>query len=323
MADELIFHIGTHKTGSTAIQKTLFENSAALELSHTLYPQVGFCIYGHHGIAEAADRKDNQQIEILTDKINRLPGRVVISSENFSRCSRDGIMHLKEKLNVPKVRVVCYVRNLLDIVPIWWKELLKHDYTCGLPEFLASCMVRPFSVHVLNPSGIVDGWAAVFGRGAIEIYLYDEIEDTAHHFMTEVLKLPAYEKLAEFKWINVSFDYGSAELVRVLNTLNLKGVEILMRSEPAKILAKQLLQKSDPFLKSIRVDYDSFIFQHIERGLLRNWHDRIIGLESRGRVFRKRVAWTEFIDCDFWIYEIELAKAVRALADASRVSSAR
>ncbi|HMN86610.1 MAG TPA: hypothetical protein PKA74_11550, partial [Bauldia sp.] len=47
----LLIHVGPHKTGTTAIQQSLVENAALLRAAGHSYPEVGFLLFGHHGLA--------------------------------------------------------------------------------------------------------------------------------------------------------------------------------------------------------------------------------------------------------------------------------
>ena len=83
-----IFHIGTHKTGSTAIQSFLFANRNRLLKSGILYPSVGLKDKAHHNAAWTLKAGDINKTKALFLKIEREASSyevdtVLLSSEEF------------------------------------------------------------------------------------------------------------------------------------------------------------------------------------------------------------------------------------------------
>lgn len=83
---KLIIHIGQHKTGSTAIQQSLFKSCDSND--SVLYPKTGSALSGHHAISDIF-QKNNKQIEeffvdFFAEVSESSASLVVLSSEYFS-----------------------------------------------------------------------------------------------------------------------------------------------------------------------------------------------------------------------------------------------
>lgn len=83
-----IIHIGTHKTGSTALQRFLFVNRDQLLAKGILYPLVGVMDCAHHELAWAVRSGDQGKVDELlraieTEATATGVGRIVLSSEEF------------------------------------------------------------------------------------------------------------------------------------------------------------------------------------------------------------------------------------------------
>ena len=90
----LVLHIGTHKTGTTAIQNVFWRNSAELESNGVIYPRLHRRHSGHHGlIAEAAQLPLAYRLsgggwdamKRLADRWKSSDVTLFLSSEEFSR----------------------------------------------------------------------------------------------------------------------------------------------------------------------------------------------------------------------------------------------
>lgn len=145
MSNELVFHIGMAKTGSTAIQRFLYENGAALKQYGWLYPDLKnelshapldrvlkekngdlFRIYEY---ASAKEKMFDVNWNILWKHVlNHLENwKVIISSENLFDYSADFWKRVKEKYG--RIKVLVYLRRQDRFIESCWNELVK-DTNC-------------------------------------------------------------------------------------------------------------------------------------------------------------------------------------------------
>lgn len=158
---KVILHIGMHKTGTTAVQKTFFDNRQALLKKGFAYPDIRPA-QGHHALVtkwlhkmhetyhpkEGADALWSSLVEKYADTDKTL----FLSSEEFSRgrpSARVNFSELREMLApFEEVRAICTLRHQVPFlqsiysevskkrVPQPWKfylaQALKSKYAAGL-----------------------------------------------------------------------------------------------------------------------------------------------------------------------------------------------
>jgi hypothetical protein len=141
-------HIGTHKTGTTAIQCTLDSHRVELAGKGFLYPHTGLRAGnpGHHNIASELDERPefNAQYGTLDDLIEEISGpahHVILSSERFyflfSHFARLNSLIDRLKRCGLRVVIVVYFRNTPDFFRSAYFEMLKHGYSAPFRAFLS------------------------------------------------------------------------------------------------------------------------------------------------------------------------------------------
>jgi hypothetical protein len=312
---EITIHIGSHKTGSTAIQKTLSENRVYLRDVGYDYPEIGFTYYGHHAL-QALLEGDGSAISAVASDLKKIEKKIIISSENFSRSSPKGVARLGNIVRTLGLqpRIIYYQRNILDITYVWWQELVKHGLEKTFLEYYGICLTRPFSQHILSPHTTLNRWADAFGRDAISIFIYDQIQDTAAHFFEQVLDLEGYQIKPDTVGINKSFDVPSTELIRCFNMFGHRGVDLVLKDPETQKLRSELRSASQDKMTELQVDFDCFLFKTIEREFADNWRDRIEGTSIGEPIFSKRSTNLRFIDSSFWMSQWQLSAKIEAYA---------
>lgn len=183
MFHECIVHIGAEKTGSTAIQNTLSSGREALLASGWLYPKTlglwgpqfvwvmlcldeawlrGGDLAGALGIELESDWRcwQDRMLAALEEEIGAGCGadRMIVSSEHFH--SRLGRWCLR-------FQIVVYLRRQDRMAVSWYSTMIKEigDDQCA-----------PFEVGYPSFLELYKNWAAVFGKNAMEVRVYEEAQ---------------------------------------------------------------------------------------------------------------------------------------------------
>lgn len=147
MKKKLFLHVGTHKTGTTALQNFLTVNKQLLREQGVLIPVSG-CVdpySGHHNIAwELNDdhrfQSDYGTLDDLCAEISRSDCHtVIVSSEDFEYLySRpEALVTLKHCLNAVEcqVEVIVFFREWGEYIISLYAELLKHGLDLSFRAF--------------------------------------------------------------------------------------------------------------------------------------------------------------------------------------------
>jgi len=171
---ELVLHIGTHKTGSTSIQKNLHQNAKKLESQGVFYPTEKTVWGGHHQLPWALGIKHpNRDINVTVDDcldawLNKKFEKIIISSEDFDFLPRDMILELKKKLRGLNVRIVIYLRDQVSYLISDYKQHVQMEsvkFGGHLDDFYFKYKFeRRFNYHAL-----LMPWARIFGMTSIDV----------------------------------------------------------------------------------------------------------------------------------------------------------
>jgi hypothetical protein len=138
-------HIGTHKTGTTAIQVQLNNHRDRLAQRGFLYPKTGIPDKhaGHHNIAWQlrGDHRFKPESGTLNDlflEIDKSEHDIILSSEDFE-CTADKLGSFISKLEQHgcKVAVVIYFRDQLTYSRSLYIELISVGYDRTFDHFLS------------------------------------------------------------------------------------------------------------------------------------------------------------------------------------------
>ncbi|MBN8285752.1 hypothetical protein, partial [Zoogloea sp.] len=132
MKKRLIAHIGTHKTGSTSIQKALYDARGALRQAGILFPSTdrGPRPSKHHSINTAAksglpEAKD-AEYRALMDEFNASGAHtMIVSAEGFSAPTPDVAEFFARFLPDFDLEVVCYLRRQDQFVESLYNQVLR------------------------------------------------------------------------------------------------------------------------------------------------------------------------------------------------------
>jgi len=216
---KLFLHIGPHKTGSTYIQKCFFANRDYLLNLGVCYPNVDCgALYGQHGAVEKIKWLEQKELDKYWNQVLRTDINFV-SSECFDGLNSPDIQKLSRALSKVDVRIIYYHRNYVDLLPSWWQKEVKHGSTLSLYEFILPHILRPFSSNIINPCGVLDLYANVFGQDNIIIIDYDRAVQN-EGILHPILELLTIEMAAaKNEIVNASLKVEIVEIIRVLNAI--------------------------------------------------------------------------------------------------------
>lgn len=143
----VLVHVGPYKTGTTAIQSSLHTHRSALAEHGVTYPgtyhrqmRPSWALLARSRVGEAD--VPAREWDAMVDEVRAAPGRVVISSEDFSSAQPRHAAKLVADLGPERVHVLIVARRLDKLLPSAWQERVKsvnetRTYDAWLREVLA------------------------------------------------------------------------------------------------------------------------------------------------------------------------------------------
>jgi|GEM_PF-854995 len=195
-----ILHIGLPKTGTTAIQKFLYDNRKKLLEEHSvLYPKTGISglkYPAHYFIphslfpAKREEHKKNLGVDLevsvlrqqIFDEISEhQPKVVILSCEDFFHFTQEKIYEFKDLYDFPVTNVICYIRRQDLAAESMYRQnvkaevtkLTKHftEYTTGkISKYIKDTVSE---IHKLNYYTLLSNWKQAFPEAKIIPRVYD------------------------------------------------------------------------------------------------------------------------------------------------------
>jgi hypothetical protein len=190
MAKSLILHIGIGKTGTTSIQKTLFDNRMDIIKKGWLYPDIGRHNYAHHHFASLQrDNLNESHIKLIkyakSECIKRDCHTMILSSEQFCYCRHSYINEFANKFIDWDVKVVFYIRRQSELIPSAFLQKVSlnqyKEYGDITGFFDKTKDGYDYNKRILS-------WEKEFGDKSIIVRLYDRriIRDVCQDFITTI-----------------------------------------------------------------------------------------------------------------------------------------
>lgn len=195
-AMKCILHIGLMKTGTTLLQKWLYQNQQALSaqriwLSDSLGSPDNYLFTAYFNdqlddwsrymkINTLEERRAYfkgflERLKLEIDKQSKSHDVFIITPKNLNFCftQSDEFKPLTDFLhgNFDDVRVVCYFRNQFDFAVSGYSEKVKHSSVFDLETYLKEA--TPESYH-FNYLAIADNWSSAFGRDHCDFKIFDK-----------------------------------------------------------------------------------------------------------------------------------------------------
>jgi len=221
---QVIFHIGAHKTASTAIQSWFYINRRLLQQNNVIYPQTNWHHRAQHRLAfamknaevEGLDQGGNleKETEELNAAIAAAPAdaRIFVSSEEFFSAPRDRISLLRDRIRCEDVTILAFLRRPDDLLLSIYNQRAKeprNNFAKPIDHFLND----PYSLsRDLDMRQCIENWASVFGQDSIGLNLYEERRPL--ETVLDVLGLPSLMP-DDLPQVNKSVPASVAEVMRL------------------------------------------------------------------------------------------------------------
>ena len=178
-AVRVILHAGMHKTGTSALQNSLYAHRDALLNAGILYPNAGLHLdspqagYRHLWLRRSLEQEGPQSFaikQLRQEVADSTCHTVVLSYEGFFTPATD-VSHLREALNGFDTTVLLYLRHPVDYLESKYREWVRLlSYTGEIEEFLS--WQWPF-LDVLSQAS---EWEKQFGPDHMVIRSYDSLQ---------------------------------------------------------------------------------------------------------------------------------------------------
>lgn len=176
----LTIHIGAPKTGSSYVQRLLYDNRQALLRDQgILYPEVSLRGFGHHDLAFLTGGgypdwaiPQDRPLEALQADLHKAvsahDGSIVLSSENFYLFPDPAqLKHLLLQTGAStgrEIHILVYIRRQDDAHESWYNQTVKAQ---GAAHTIDECINRHFGLWDYHAR--LERWAAAFGAGSLRV----------------------------------------------------------------------------------------------------------------------------------------------------------
>lgn len=193
MAEKFILHVGFHKTGTTAIQTSMYYSREELKKQGITY------LYSraraHHQAAWSLSQRlwgwkgrggkttSPKQWTKFSRQVNSTRGTVIASSEFFSEVSLDRIQKIRADIKSQDVQIVFTIRPLVKLLASSYQQYLKYGVKASYEQWLHEQLDTPGTTK-MTPSfwqrnfhgESISTWASVFGPENVTVMVVDEAQ---------------------------------------------------------------------------------------------------------------------------------------------------
>lgn len=252
---DVFIHIGSPKTGTTAIQQFLTRHRDSLAEQGVLYPMGGVLRSAHHLIGAAvypsrASRLGNVSrddalalaiAQIANEIAERKPHTVILSTEYlWGELSAANIRRLLEPFRDMRIRIIAYVRRQDLLAQSLYVQAVKGGYIRSFRDWLSLAVEGEKAGFHLDT--VLRGWrdSGIPAEVVARVYEKGQIEDDIRaDFMKTVCPEVRIEHSPESPGVNMAPDMMTVELLRVVSTC-------LEEPEIANQMRRQIIARNPP-----------------------------------------------------------------------------
>jgi hypothetical protein len=279
---EIRLHLGAHKTATTHVQQTLFQNCAKLAEAGVHYIELNrlreiftrpfFRVFRgsagppHPSSVQMLRTAIRNELERAEAERNRQFHTLVISDENIMGdiplLARTGRLYgdRSKRLRLVKaifrgcpITVALTIRNYNDLYPSLYGQLIKQGQSVSYGDFLQKLDFENNSWHA-----IVADLSHIFGRDRIRLFRYEDYPGNMEVLIESIVG----------RRLSLELDPGEI----VYPSLNTKGIELLLAA--GDVLSREEKSRLGDYLASEFVFDRDYGKPSIEEPALRNLLDR-------------------------------------------------
>lgn len=236
MARTCFVHIGASKTGTSALQRGLFDSIDQLADQDVGVPFVGRRPHveqllrplGWRTAQGFVDDPEPGRLRRAAKTLKRTSGeRLLITCEDMCEADADRIRVWTDLLAGQGLqpRVVLSVRNLASVVPSEWQQYLKHRLPLSYPEFLEQVREREgrWADHFWQRQDAVEicrRWGEVVGLANLDVVVTpprSHDPQALYRFFGQVIGFDPDALSWPERDVNASWGYVEAEVYRRVN----------------------------------------------------------------------------------------------------------
>ena len=225
---DIYIHIGTHKTGTSYIQKSFKNNKYRLISLKRLYyidltKEIKKIVY--RPITNDSIHEFNKFINIEMKKAKKMRcKKVFICSEHLSGNVYEGYNNvglianvLKQNLTSYKPKIILYLRNHIDFIDSFYRQLIHQGKNCSFDEYFET--ITPSKYNWRN---VINEYGKCFGGDSLCVKTYDENRFRSNNsILLEIFDIlhisKRYIKFIDLN-INKSFSDKSIEIAQIVNS---------------------------------------------------------------------------------------------------------
>jgi hypothetical protein len=227
----LFLHIGSPKTGSTAIQHFLAENREALLRHRILYPRAATIGQAHHVIGAAVHPWKAHRLggmspdaalaqataEIAAEIEAHRPETLVLSTEYlWGALAPAHVRRVLEAFPGWNLRVITYLRRQDLLAQALYVQSVKAGHTGGFAEWLKGAQAGPMSPFEFDR--ILQSWAGCGAEVVVRVYEKGSIAADIRADFLEILGAAGAVPLpAENDSVNATPDAATVEIMRIVS----------------------------------------------------------------------------------------------------------
>jgi hypothetical protein len=187
MRKSLFLHIGAHKTGTTALQRSFTENAELAKQAGVFYPKTNWYYFAQHRLPFAMKAlcipPDNTIPDLAVEVADLVEAanasgcqNILVSSEEFFACPPAAIDQLKAALPDWQVTILAFTRRPDNLLISSYNQKTKDpDNAFYYP--IAEYLDDPVSLDPdLDQAGCIANWAEVFGHDALRLMRYEDAQ---------------------------------------------------------------------------------------------------------------------------------------------------